>query len=159
EGVLAADSDEERTTSVTRDGHILGTVAYMAPEQAQGHPVDARSDIFSLGVLLYEMATGERPFKGSTNLSILSAILKDVPPPVTDLKAELPRALARMIQRSLEKNPGDRYQSAHDLGKDLEDLKRDVETGEVLSSRSGLAVLAPRGRWVRAGTVVALLAA
>lgn len=148
--VLAADNEELKTTSVTGDDRILGTVAYMSPEQAQGQLVDHRSDIFSLGILLYEMATGERPFKGSTNLSILSAILKETPPPVTDLKGDLPRPLARMIQRALEKNPNNRYQSTLDLRKDLEDLRRDVETGEVLTSRSRLALLgAPRRRWLR----------
>jgi TolB-like protein len=147
EGVVGAETEEVRTASVTQDGRILGTVAYMSPEQAQGLAVDHRSDIFSLGTLLYEMATGERPFQGSTNLSVLSAILKDTPPPVTDVKADLPRPLARMVQRALEKKPGDRYQSAADLRQDLEDLKRDVETGEVLSSRSGVrALLAGAGR-------------
>jgi TolB-like protein/tetratricopeptide (TPR) repeat protein len=145
ESALSAESEDARTASVTQDGRILGTVAYMSPEQAQGLVVDHRSDIFSLGILLYEMATGERPFQGSTNLSILSAILKDTPPPVTDVKADLPRPLARMVQRALEKKPGDRYQSAADLRQDLEDLKRDVETGEVLSSRSGVRALLAGG--------------
>ena len=117
---------------MTQDGRIVGTVAYMSPEQAQGLPVDSRSDIFSLGILLYEMATGERPFKGATNLSVLSAILKDTPRPVSELREDVPRPLARMIQRCLEKRPEDRYQSASDLRRDLEDLKRDVDSGEML---------------------------
>jgi serine/threonine protein kinase len=133
--LAAAPDDVDRTTcetrSVTRDGWIVGTLAYMSPEQAQGLPVDERSDIFSLGVLLYEMATGERPFKGGTNLAVLSSVLKDTPPPASELRADVPKALARMIQRALEKRPEDRYQSASDLRRDLEDLKRDVDTGEL----------------------------
>ena len=74
---------------VTGEGSIIGTVAYMSPEQAEGKPVDPRSDIFSLGVVLHEMATGERPFKGDTNVSVLSAILKDTPAPVTDTNPDL----------------------------------------------------------------------
>jgi serine/threonine protein kinase len=133
--LAAAPDDIDRTThetrSVTRDGWIVGTLAYMSPEQAQGLPVDQRSDIFSLGILLYEMATGERPFKGGTNLAVLSSVLKDTPPAASDLRDDIPKALARMIQRALEKRPEDRYQSTIDLRRDLEDLKRDVDTGEL----------------------------
>ena len=151
--------DEARTASITQDGRILGTVAYMSPEQAEGKPLDHRSDIFSLGILLYEVATGERPFKGDTNLSILSAILKDTPPPVSERRAELPRPLSRMIQRALEKKPGDRYQSAADLRQDLEDLKRDVETGEVVSgTRLALVSLGKRRVPLLAAVVVLLVA-
>ncbi len=128
--------DEDRTTretqSVTQDGRIVGTVAYMSPEQAQGLPVDHRSDVFSLGILLYEMTTGERPFQGRTNLSVLSSVLKDTPTPVHELRQDVPRPLARMIQRALEKRVEDRYQSTTDLRRDLEDLKRDYDTGELL---------------------------
>jgi len=137
--------EEARTASITQDGRILGTVAYMSPEQAEGKSFDHRSDIFSLGILLYEVATGKRPFTGDTNLSILSAILKDTPAPVNELRAELPRPLSRMIQRALEKKPGDRYQSAADLRQDLEDLRRDVETGEVISG-TRLALAARLGK-------------
>ena len=133
---LRYDADEgDRTTketqSVTQDGRIVGTVAYMSPEQAQGLPVDHRSDIFALGILLYEMATGERPFRGNTNLSVLSSILKDTPRPASEIRDDVPKPLARMIQRALEKRPEDRYQSASDLRRDLEDLKRDVDSGEL----------------------------
>ncbi len=128
------DSTLRETQSVTQDGRIVGTVAYMSPEQAQGLPVDNRSDIFSLGILLYEMASGERPFKGGTNLSVLSSILKDEPRPVSELRPEVPRPLARMIQRCLEKRPEDRYQSVSDLRRDLEDLRHDLQSGELLLS-------------------------
>ena len=169
---LRYDADEgDRTTketqSVTQDGRIVGTVAYMSPEQAQGLPVDSRSDIFSLGILLYEMATGERPFRGSTNLSVLSSILKDTPRPASELRDEIPKPLARMIQRALEKRPEERYQAASDLRRDLEDLKRDVDSGElVLGTTAGRqrvpAPARPRRRWalpVAIGTALLVLAA
>jgi eukaryotic-like serine/threonine-protein kinase len=159
----SGDDTTRETQSVTQDGRIVGTVAYMSPEQAQGLPVDHRSDVFSLGVLLYEMASGERPFTGRTNLSVLSAILKDDPRPVQELRDDLPRPLARMIERALAKRPEDRYQSTADLRRDLEDLKRDHDTGELL--RSGAARRrATRGgrglRWalpVAASALVALV--
>jgi tetratricopeptide (TPR) repeat protein len=149
-----ADKTTRETQSVTQDGRIVGTVAYMSPEQAQGLPVDHRSDIFSLGILLHEMATGERPFRGQTNLSVLSSILKDAPRPVSELRDDLPRPLARMIQRTLEKRPEDRYQSATDLRRDLEDLKRDVDTGELgpatTGGRRAARAQGERPRWLRA---------
>ena len=149
------DPDETRreTQSVTQDGRIVGTVAYMSPEQAQGLPVDHRSDIFSLGILLYEMASGERPFKGATNLSVLSSILKDTPRPLSELREDVPRTLARMVQRCLEKRVEDRYQSASDLRRDLEDLKRDLDTGELL-----LSTTAGRARLLSSGSARRLLA-
>jgi eukaryotic-like serine/threonine-protein kinase len=149
--VFTGDRTTRETQSVTQDGRIVGTVAYMSPEQAQGLPVDNRSDIFTLGILLYEMATGERPFRGGTNLSVLSSILKDTPRSVSELRDDIPRPLARMIERALEKRPEDRYQSATDLRRDLEDLKRDVDTGDlVLRTTSGRKrLVAPGGkrRW------------
>jgi eukaryotic-like serine/threonine-protein kinase len=159
-----ADGDRtmRETQSVTQDGRIVGTVAYMSPEQAQGLPVDHRSDIFTLGILLYEMATGERPFRGNTNLSVLSSILKDTPRPASELRDDVPKPLARMIQRALEKRPEDRYQSATDLRRDLEDLKRDVDSGElVLRTTTGRPrVVGPaprRRRWALPAAIGAAL--
>jgi Tol biopolymer transport system component len=122
---------------LTGEGRIVGTVAYMSPEQAEGKPVDQRSDIFSLGVVLHEMATGERPFKGDTDVSIISSIIKDAPPAITDSRPDLPLHLARIIKRCLIKDPQRRYQSARDLQTDLEDLKQDVDSG-VVSASSGV---------------------
>ncbi len=161
------DRTTRETQSVTQDGRIVGTVAYMSPEQAQGLPVDHRSDIFTLGILLYEMATGERPFRGNTNLSVLSSILKDTPRPASELRDDIPKPLARMIQRALEKRPEDRYQSTTDLRRDLEDLKRDVDSGELLlastAGRQRLVVpAAGRRRWalpVAIGTALVVVAA
>ena len=91
------------TAQLTGEGRIIGTVAYMSPEQAEGKPVDQRSDIFSLGIVLFEMATGARPFDGDTHVSILSAILKDTPRPVTE-RQDLPREFARIVRRCLAKD-------------------------------------------------------
>lgn len=102
-------------SSDTAVGQVLGTAAYMSPEQAEGKPVDHRTDIFSLGIAFYEMATGEKPFKGETRISTISSILKDTPPSITELKSTLPRHLGRIVNHCLEKNPERRYQSAKDV--------------------------------------------
>jgi Tol biopolymer transport system component len=129
--LAAAANDLTRgpTRQLTSEGKIIGTIAYMSPEQAEGKVIDPRSDIFSLGVLLHEIATGHRPFKGDTNVSIISSILKDTPAPVTDLNPALPADLARIIRRCLAKDPARRYQTAVDLRNELEDLKQDVDSG------------------------------
>jgi len=158
------------TGLVTGEGRIVGTVAYMSPEQAEGKAVDPRSDIFSLGIILYEMATGKRPFTGDTSVSIISSIIKDTPVPVSERNAALPRDFARIIKRSLVKDPEHRYQTAKDLRNDLEALKEDVESGAIAtrvtaSAVDTLAPPAPRGAAPRVATtaiaigVIAVVAA
>ena len=122
------------TQELTGEGRIIGTVAYMSPEQAEGKPVDPRSDVFSLGVVIFEMATSQRPFKGDTQVSLLSAIIKDTPSSLTDLRAELPRDLGRIVRRCLSKDPEDRYQTAKDLRNDLRALKEDLSSGAVAAA-------------------------
>jgi serine/threonine protein kinase len=131
EAAAEVPGSELPTEHRTEEGRILGTVAYMSPEQAEGKTVDHRSDIFSIGILLYEMATGERPFQGDTKASLMSSILKDTPTSVTELRSDLPRDLAKLIRRCLAKNPEDRLQAAKDLRNELKELKQDVESGEV----------------------------
>jgi serine/threonine protein kinase len=96
---------ETRTPPLTGEGVVLGTAPYMSPEQLQGHPIDHRTDIFSLGVVLFEMVSGRRPFQGDSTIALASSILKDTPPSLTDVRAELPRHMGRIIQHCLEKNP------------------------------------------------------
>jgi eukaryotic-like serine/threonine-protein kinase len=117
------------TRALTEEGRIVGTVAYMSPEQAEGKPVDPRSDVFTLGIIFYEMCTGERPFRGDTTVSVLSSILKDTPPPVTQVNATLPRDVARIVNRCLMKDPARRFQSAVGLATELAELKHESDSG------------------------------
>ncbi|NIM01109.1 MAG: protein kinase [Acidobacteria bacterium] len=125
--------------TLTQQGVILGTVPYMSPEQLQGKPVDHRSDIFSLGIMLYEMATGRRPFQGETSVDLISSILRDVPRPVTEVKVDLPRDLGRIVRRCLEKDPQRRYQSVQDIRTELQDLDR--ESAKTTTTTPSIAVL------------------
>jgi len=111
---------------LTGEGTVLGTVPYMSPEQLQGQVLDHRSDVFSLGLILYEMATGQSAFRGDTYAERISSILRDQPAPVIDLRAELPHHLGRVIRRCLEKDPDRRYQTARDVLNELEDLRTEL---------------------------------
>ncbi len=134
----------------TAQGALLGTPAYMSPEQAEGRAADARSDIFSFDAVLYEMLTGKRPFEGASEVSLLSAILRDTPPTVRSVRPEVDPRLDMLVQRCLEKDPGARSPSAQALLPDLEAcLKGDARP-------SGRALL-PRWAWV--GGLVLLLGA
>jgi TolB-like protein/Tfp pilus assembly protein PilF/predicted Ser/Thr protein kinase len=113
-----------RGVVVTKTSTTLGTVAYMSPEQARGEQVDGRSDIYSLGAVLYEMVTGRRPFTGDYDQAVIYSILNAVPEPVTALRTGVPRQVERVILRCLEKDPADRYQTAADLISDLRRSRR-----------------------------------
>jgi Tol biopolymer transport system component len=135
----SSDADLTRPIGpVTEDGRILGTVCYMSPEQAEARRTDARSDIFSFGAVLYEMATGHRAFMGRSKISTLAAILQSDPQPAAELHTGLPRDLARVIERCLRKDPAWRYQSAADLKITLCDLQRDFESGAGVTAPTAL---------------------
>ena len=106
---------QERERPLTAEGSLIGTIPYMSPEQLEGKDVDERSDIFSLGAILYEMATGRRPFQGSNQASLIASILTHEPQPVSELRSTTPPSLDRLIRACLEKNPDDRVQTAHDV--------------------------------------------
>jgi serine/threonine protein kinase len=111
----------------TQAGSAVGTPAYMSPEQVVGRPLDHRTDIFSLGVVLHEMATGRRPFEGNSPGELFSAILRDDPTAVTEIRPDLPVDLARIIRRCLEKDPRHRVQTARDVANEFRDLVRQMQ--------------------------------
>ena len=142
-----------QATPVTQAGTLLGTFPYMAPEQLEGKEADARSDIFALGAVLYEMATGRRAFSGATQASVISSILRDDPPPVSQVQPMSPPALDRVVKTCLAKDPEDRWQNAGDVAKELKWIAE--------GSAAGLAVPAPAPAAARrkAGERVAWIAA
>ncbi|MGB6995136.1 MAG: protein kinase, partial [Thermoanaerobaculia bacterium] len=122
-----------QTEALTQEGMVVGTVPYMSPEQIEGKPVDHRTDIFSLGVVLYEMSTGQRPFAGGSSPALMSSILKDSPRTVTEMRDDLPRHLGRIVQRCLEKDPERRFQTMKDVRNELESLAQEIHSEEAVS--------------------------
>jgi Tol biopolymer transport system component/serine/threonine protein kinase len=141
----------------TDEGVILGTVAYMSPEQAQGEKVDARSDIFSFGAVLYEMITGWRAFQGETKLSTLAAILNQEPKPPSEIVEGLPREVERTISRCLRKNPARRFQHMEGLKVALEELKEESDSGRLISPVSSAVTVPVRTGWGRNVNAAVLL--
>jgi eukaryotic-like serine/threonine-protein kinase len=151
-------TDETPTQSIdpehlTTAGTMMGTAAYMSPEQARGEELDARTDLFSLGTVLYETSTGSRPFAGRTSAIIFHAILGEPPTPPSELNPELPLDLERIITKALEKDSAKRYQHAFEIVNDLKRLKRDIESGLAPAVRAKEeqreAVEPARPRWWR----------
>ena len=136
-GSAATAGGETLAATGTQPGTVMGTVGYMSPEQVRGLPVDHRTDIFSFGAVLYEMLAGRRAFRGDSQVETMNAILKEDPPEFADTNANIPSPLDRIVRRCLEKQPGERFHSAHDLAIVLEAV-----SGASSSSAASLAVSA-----------------
>ncbi len=143
---------------LTRAGGIVGTPAYMAPEQAAGDATDSRSDVFALGLVLYEMATGRKAFKADSNLDLLDQILYRQPPPLAEVKPDLPEKLQTIISRCLEKKPQDRYASAEGAWKDLIEIRDEGLSGTGSQGRSERPAPRRAGRWLAGAAALALVA-
>jgi dienelactone hydrolase len=141
EGAVAADGE----ATVTAEGRLLGTVAYMSPEQAQGKSVGPPSDVFSLGIVLYEMATGKRPFDGDNQVSILTSIMRDDPQPISDVSVRPIGQLDDVVARCLKKNDAERYPSAAELAADLRQMQQALATGSGPAVISAAPAAAPKG--------------
>jgi eukaryotic-like serine/threonine-protein kinase len=165
--MLDQGSEQTRTLTEkrTKQGLVIGTIAYMSPEQASGKPLDARSDIFSFGVVLYELLAGRRPFKGATDLEVLQTIIHGVPQPLGD---DTPAALRAVVEKALERDPGDRYQSMREMVVDLRRLaRRSVEAARlhdtpVSGPQPAIAASPPESgkkKWLWAAVAAGVIAA
>jgi serine/threonine protein kinase/Tol biopolymer transport system component len=146
--------------SLTEEGTIVGTFQYMAPEQLEAQPADARTDIFALGCVLYEMATGRRAFRGRTKTSLIAAIVSSEPQPISSLQPVTPTAFEHVVQKCLEKEPDGRWQSAHDVAEELKWIAKELERGEIktrgksrvhwaIAALLAVTTLAGIGMWLR----------
>jgi len=135
--------DATVSTPLTERGAILGTVPYMSPEQLRSEPVDHRTDLFSLGIMLYEMATGQRPFKGVKSADTMSSILRDTPRPLHELNSSLPRPLGKLVSLCLEKDPENRLQSAKDVRNELRMLRKEVDSDGFDAAPSAVSAATP----------------
>ncbi|HUO83578.1 MAG TPA: protein kinase, partial [Thermoanaerobaculia bacterium] len=148
---------EQYQRDLTAEGTVLGTFQYMAPEQLEGTEADARTDIFALGAVLYEMAAGRRAFEGKTKTSLIAAIVDRDPPPISSVQAMTPPALERLVKTCLAKDPDDRWQSAHDVASELRWI---LESGSQAGVAAPSAARLSRERIWKAGTItMALIAA
>ncbi|MGB7760864.1 MAG: protein kinase [Bryobacteraceae bacterium] len=142
-------------TTLSVEGQILGTPAYMSPEQAQGKTVDTRSDVFSFAAVFYEMVSGRRAFQGDNHMSTLAMILHEQPKPLVELDPRIPRELERIVVRCLKKDPARRFQNVADLKVALEELKEESDSGTLAPAPSAVRT---RGRnWLPLGLSAAFV--
>ncbi len=153
----AGDTRSPTVTNVSHAGNAAGTVAYMSPEQAKGEPVDHRSDQFSLGIVLYEMLTGLRPFRGGSKPETLTSIIREEPEPLEKVAPAVPAPVRWIVERCLAKEPAGRFESTRDLAKDLATCR--VHLSDATSKPVGVEMRRPRPRMALAGLIVALAAA
>lgn len=158
---LPTASTEEETialmTTQTKVGSVLGTVAYMSPEQLRGQTVDHRSDIFSTGSIIYEMLTGQRAFSGETEVDTMTSVLKDDPPEVTSLRQGIPPVFEQIVRHCLEKDPQQRFQSARDLAFSLESIGGTSSGSQIVALRKQNLFLRRWLAWIAVGVVIATL--
>ena len=139
---------EAKEGPLSQPGAVAGTFGYMSPEQASGGSVDARSDVFSFGLLLYEMVTGRRPFGGGSSAEMLAALLKEQPKPPSELVPDVPKELERIIQRCLRKEPGRRFQHMGDVKVELQELKEESDSQASAPAGAAAAKRRSRRRWI-----------
>jgi eukaryotic-like serine/threonine-protein kinase len=141
---------------ITREGSLLGTLQYMAPEQLEGKEADARTDVFAFGAVLYEMATGKKTFSGATQASLIGSILRDEPRPISDSAPLTPTSLDRIVRICLAKDPDDRWQTARDVALQLREIGRDRERRDTVVARPGRSKLARALPWAVALPALAI---
>ena len=159
-GELTAAGSPSGDCAATGSGTILGTVSYMSPEQAAGRPLDNRSDIFSLGLVLYEMVTGSRAFSGKSAVDVLHAIINDEPPRALESNPRLPGQVEEILEKALAKDPAERYRHAGDMALDLNRVRRAIDSRSIPGSANQPPLATPlRKALVRAGGALLVLAA
>ncbi len=159
EAIISSDVSSLPTeqSELTKEGIIVGTIQYMAPEQLEGKTTDARTDIFALGAVIYEMATGKKAFEGNSKTSLIAAILKEEPRPISQIQPLTPPALDRLVRICLAKDPEDRWQSAHDITSELKWIAESTSLVAAVTMPAA-ALRRPKFRWLSAA-VLTLLAA
>jgi serine/threonine protein kinase len=152
----------ESEIHITQPGQIIGTPSYMSPEQAEGKELDHRSDIFSLGVVMYQALTGERPFAGDSHAEIVSKLLRADPPPIDEIRPNVPERFKQIVGRCLEKDRSERYQSMREVAEALSDLRTVTRSGrsfESIQRRLFLEARSPSASWIPFAALIVLAAA